>query len=308
MYKSISMSWLAKTDLGNLNSGEGAGNITEMKLYDNHRKPYVSGQAVRRALFDTIQRSYPEHFHCSPETPCTDIVTCWGCDLRGFLSPEKETGGQRRWSPIKVTPALGQLRSEIISDLLTRHSDIGKEDRKSTDMRLAHVQMTENIYKLSLVIDIANVGKEIRPKIEKSGKKEKVTGYKVVTDVSIEERKKRVMAVLDGIYHLSGFAKQSRAMNSLSPEILLISLKKTYNQRGLSVLDLDDEGNLKNLDGLHIFLKEHEILGDQLCVGWTPGIIKNEAEVREVLDSFQVPVISIIEAIEWAKSQLRECL
>ncbi|MBA4493251.1 type I-B CRISPR-associated protein Cas7/Cst2/DevR [Paenactinomyces guangxiensis] len=303
MVKSIALTWLSKTDLSNLNSGEGAGNLTELKVYDNGRKPYVSGQAVRRALFDTIQRSHPERFRCSPETPCGDVENCWSCDLRGFLAPEEKKGGTRRWSPVKASPALGQVAKEIVSDLLTRHSDITKENRESKDMRLAHVQMMDNIYKLNLVIDTENVGRVQEPTIVTEGKKQRVTGWHTTVQVSEEERILRLHALMDGVYHLSGFAKQARQLSSLAPECLILSLKQTYNQRGLSTMDLDAE-NRMDPEGLMLFLKEAKHLGDRICVGWAPGIVSNEKEIRKIFEQYQVPVLSVFEAIEWAKTEM----
>lgn len=302
MTKSIHLQWLSKTNLSNLNAGEGAGNLTELKLYDSGRKPYVSGQSVRRALLDTVARSYKESFLCTPERPCTDVEQCWGCDLRGFLAPEEGVGGTRRWSPIKASPGLGQIPSEIVTDLLTRHSDVEKEGRESKDMRLAHVQMMENIYKINVIIDVAHVGLVEEPVFEGKGKKSTFAGWQEVTRINNEEKRERIHALLDAIYHLSGFAKQARAVASLAPEVLLIALKDTYNQRGQQALDMEADGSI-NVERLKVLLKEHKLLGDELCVGWTPGIIANEDEVQDVLTEANVPVMSPLEAIQWAKDQ-----
>lgn len=302
MVKAIALNWLAKTDLSNLNAGEGAGNITELKLYGNGKKPYVSGQAIRRALFDTLQRHYQEHFLCTAERPCQNVEHCWGCDLRGFLATEEGKSGKRRWSPIKVSPALGQIANEIVSDLLTRHSD-------ENDQRLAHVQMMENIYKVNLIIDVENVGRVVEPIIEKNKKKDKGTfkGYQTTLDLEPEKRLERVSAILDAVYHLSGLAKQARAVSSLAPEILFVTVKTTYNQRGLHYLDLDQNRKM-HVERLTVGLNEHQLLGDQLCVGWTPGIVRNETEVQQVLQAQGIPMMSVLEAIKWAKSQLRDHL
>lgn len=305
MVKSIALTWLSKTDLSNLNSGEGAGNVTELKLYDENSKPYASGQSVRRALFDSIQREHPENFKCTPESPCGDVENCWSCDLRGFLAPEEGAGGTRRWSPVKVSPAFGQLRREIVSDLLTRHSDLKKENRDSKDMRLAHVQLTDNIYRLSVVVDVMNIGKVVEPLTEKKGKKERVVGWKDTVNISGEERKTRGQALLDGIYHLSGFAKQARSSASLAPELLMIVAKNSYNQRGQQVFDLDDSSQV-NIERLKLLLKEYQILKDEVCIGWTPGVIENEDEVKQVFQEFDIPVKTVIETIQWAKEKLEK--
>ena len=87
--KGITMVWLSKTDLSNLNAGEGGGgNVTELKTYDNRRKPYASGQSVRHALREAIERNNPDVFRCTPESPCGDVNNCWLCDLFGYLNPK----------------------------------------------------------------------------------------------------------------------------------------------------------------------------------------------------------------------------
>ena len=123
-FKGITMVWLSKTDLSNLNAGEGGGgNVTELKTYDNGLKPYASGQSVRHALRESIERNNPGVFLCTPESPCGDVENCWLCDLFGYLNPKLGEGFDRRWSPIKATPALGQIANDIVTDLLIRMSD-----------------------------------------------------------------------------------------------------------------------------------------------------------------------------------------
>ena len=113
-FKGITMVWLSKTDLSNLNAGEGGGgNVTELKTYDNGLKPYASGQSVRHALRESIERNNPGVFLCTPESPCGDVQNCWLCDLFGYLNPKLGEGFDRRWSPIKATPALGQVANDI---------------------------------------------------------------------------------------------------------------------------------------------------------------------------------------------------
>ncbi|OWZ83738.1 type I-B CRISPR-associated protein Cas7/Cst2/DevR [Natranaerobius trueperi] len=303
--KSLSLIWLSKSDLSNLNSGEGGGNLTELKLYDNKTKPYVSGQSMRRALFDTVAREYEDVFKCTPELPCTDIENCWGCDLRGFLATEENVGGSKRWSPLKVSPALGQLKKELVTDLLTRHSDIEKEGMKSKDQRMAYVQMVDNLYKMSLVIDTANIGRVVEPEITGNKSDKKFAGWNETVNISGDDKKERVNATLDAVFNLSGFAKQARSMSDLSPDILFLSIKETYNQRGQQIFDLDENGKL-NIDKVETILKEHQLLGNEIILGLTPGILDedNEKELTDLFDSYGVQVVSVLEAINWAKEKV----
>ncbi|MFZ5942943.1 MAG: type I-B CRISPR-associated protein Cas7/Cst2/DevR [Bacillota bacterium] len=302
--KCISLTWLAQADLSNLNSGQGSGNFTELKTYDYGQKPYVSGQATRTALFDTIARTHPDKFICTPERPCADVENCWGCDLRGFLAPKEGVGGDRRWSPVKVTPGLGQLSGDITNDLLTRHSVMDKEgDKQSKDNRIAHVQMTENIYKFGLVIDVENVGKIKVPITEGKGKEERVVDWKVEVDIGEEARKERIKTLLDGVYNLSGFAKQARAAASLAPDVLLVTVQDTYNQRGLKALELAEDGHIKE-DLLDYYLAENLNGGNKIFFGMSPGLAKNEQQVKDIFKKYGVEVLRVSQVIDKVRELL----
>ena len=86
------------------------------------------------------------------------------------MDPKPGQGSNRRWSPIKATPALGQVASEIVTDLLIRMSDKPKSEDKtellddtntetetarSTDQRIAYVQIMSNVYRIGLSLDVA---------------------------------------------------------------------------------------------------------------------------------------------------------
>ena len=301
--KAITLVWLTRADLSNLNSGQGSGNLTELKTYAHGTKPYISGQATRTALFDTIARTHPDKFKCTSERPCADVRGCWSCDLRGFLATKEGEGGERRWSPVKVTPGLGQIHSEIVTDLLTRSSVIEKEDRGSKDMRIANVQMAENIYRFALVLDVANVGLVRTPVLSGEKKEQRVTGWAVSVDIEEQERMERIAALLDAVFNLSGFAKQARAAASMAPELLLAIVQDTYNQRGLKALELDDVGNVK-IDLLASALQENLDLGNTVYFGGNAGIVPNWNEVAESLVGHDVEVMPVHKVIQALKETL----
>lgn len=117
-------------------------------------------------------------------------------------------------------------------------------------------------------------------------------GWDVQVDIGEAERAKRVTALLNGVYNLSGFAKQARAAASLAPDIILVSLQETYNQRGLKALELDDNGNIQ-LDLLDYALAQHKDEGNQLFFALTPGIVKNEDAVKELLNEHNLEPLRV---------------
>ena len=296
--KGITMVWLSKTDLSNLNAGEGGGgNVTELKTYDNGRKPYASGQSVRHALREAIERNNPGVFLCTSESPCGDVQNCWLCDLFGYLNPKLGEGFDRRWSSIKATPALGQIANDIVTDLLIRMSDREKSDEKQTrDQRIAYVQMMSNVYRTGLSLDVANIGVVVRAKYEGKGKDQAFGGWETVADIKAEERRHRAIAVLEAIGGITDFAKQARNAASLSPDIFIASTHSRYSHRTLRALECEDDGNI-NTDTLRVILQDLQDDGATVFFGFTPHVIKNDDELLETVKEFGLGPINPIRGL-----------
>lgn len=305
-FKSIEISWIFETDLSNMNAGEGSTNLKEIKSYSNGL-PYISGQSMRHALRSAMKREHKDEFKCTPEFPCGDIENCWTCDLFGYLLP---SSGDKRWSPIKASPALGQIRYPITTDLIFRMvEDIkcpecrekiyplaAREGNESItkgkklkcpkcdakfdapyDIRqaLAYKQLIKNVYKSNLSIDLYNIGLLEVPKVED----DKLNGIELIKDIGEEKRLERVKSILNGIYNLSDFANQSREMVNASPDFVVIGLQKQYNHRLASVLKLDENGNINIEQFKSVINDTLRIDGNKIYVGLIKGIVNNESEL-----------------------------
>ena len=295
--KGITMVWLSKTDLSNLNAGEGGGgNVTELKTYDNG-KPYASGQSVRHALREAIERNNPGVFHCTPESPCGDIEKCWLCDLFGYLNPKLGEGFDRRWSPIKATPALGQIANDVVTDLLIRMSDREKsDDSRIRDQRIAYVQMMSNVYRIGLSFDFANIGFARKAKYDGTGNKAEFKGWEKLVDIGLDERRKRAVAALEAIGSIADFAKQARNAASLSPDIFIASTHSRYSHRTLRALECDDDGKV-NTNTLEVILEDLKDVGAELFFGFTPGVVENDDELLDTVKRFGLEKMNPIRAL-----------
>ncbi len=306
--KGVAMVWLSKTDLSNLNAGEGGGgNVTELKTYDNGRKPYASGQSVRHALREAIHRNNPGVFLCVPETPCTKVAECWLCDLFGFLNPKSGEGFDRRWSPIKATPALGQIVSDKVTDLLIRMSGIEKEGKQTADQRIAYVQIMANVYRVGLSLDVANIGKVITPQYDGKGKNATFKEWETTVEIEKEKKIERTIAVLEAIGGLTDFAKQARNAASLAPDIFIASTHTRYSHRTLRALELDDDGDV-NTETLRVVLQDLEDDGAKLFCGFTPGVIQNDDALTHILDEFEIERANPLRALKNLTTHVQEAL
>ena len=323
MKKAIIATWLFKTDLSNLNAGEGSTNLKEIKTYKNGL-PYISGQSVRHALRKAIQRENPDAYKCTVEYPCGDIKDCWLCDVFGYMLPSK---GIKRWSPLKVSPALGQIKTSITTDLILRlvneiecpkcHKNIypltksDKDEEKKEkkyavgqtmtcpeckekfnapyDIRqaLAYKQLISNLYRVSISIDVNALGVEEVPETKGEGKESKIVGikYNKKYDENKEkaERKKRVEAVLNAISNISDFASLSREMTNTNPDVILLSYQNNYNNRLASSLEMDETGNINEERFKAIIEDCLSIEGAKLFAGFIPGTFNNQNEIENIL-------------------------
>lgn len=311
-YKSLEISWIFETDLTNMNAGEGSSNLKEIKSYNNGL-PYISGQSMRHALRESMKRENKDDFKCTPEYPCGNIKDCWTCDLFGYLSPGE---GSKRWSPIKASPALGQIREPITTDLIFRMVEdikcpncgksvnpIAAKEKKVKKIDkggklkcpnckkefeapynimqpLAYKQLIKNIYKTNLSIDIANIGLKEVPKISN----DKLDGVEVIVDIGDDIRLSRVKSIVDAVYNLSDFANQSREMVNASPDFVVIGLQKQYNHRLASVLKMDEEGNINIEQFESVILDALKMEGTKIFAGLIKGVVKNQEKLIECLD------------------------
>lgn len=315
-YKNVEVSWLFETDLTNMNAGEGSTNLKEIKSYNNGL-PYISGQSMRHALRESIRREHKRDFKCTPEYPCGDIEDCWTCDLFGYLLPSE---GSKRWSPIKAAPALGQIRRDITTDLIFRMVEdikcpecgdsiypLAARDGEKTIEKdkplkcpncdkqfkapysirqaIAYKQLINNIYKTNLSIDLANLGVEEVPKVDFD--KDKLDGVEEIKKIDDDEKLKRVISILNGIYNLADFANQSREMVNASPDFVVIGLQKQYNHRLASTLKMDESGNINIGQFVSVINDVLKMEGTEIYVGLIKGIISNESELINVLNELE---------------------
>lgn len=323
--KCIIATWLFKTDLSNMNAGEGSTNLKELKTYNNGL-PYISGQSVRHALRKAIQRENQEAFNCTPEFPCGQIDDCWLCDMFGYLLPKE---GAKRWSPIKASPAMGQIRSSVTTDMIFRmvqdiecskcHEKIyplaarGKNEEGSVKVKnitqgsklkcpkcneefeapydirqaIAYKQLTDNIYRANISIDIGALGVDEIPKIIGEGKDAKMAGMNYKTKYDDTERKKRAISVLNAISNISDFANQSREMTNASPDVVLVSVQNEYNHKLSSSLRMDEDGKI-DANAFEDVLNDCLTLPNtKIFAGIISGIISNESDIKGVLEDLK---------------------
>lgn len=251
--KAICISMLIKADIANPNAGWGEGNITVMKkitLNDGSRHPYISGQALRRYLRDTLvgqniisaEEMSPQSAGSDPKSP---ILTegkptkYLDDDIFGFMGAVKgET--RRRESPLRVSAAFGLSPYQGDRDLGTKSKlDVTKDSEEGGSM--FETEITNNIFRTTWLIELDRVGcgwnyettdtlDELRkekvtlPQIEKKSKKQGNKNVEYDTfffKIDNTERKKRVANVIKALKYYRGGARCGRLLLDLTPRFIV---------------------------------------------------------------------------------------
>ena len=287
--KGIELVWLSKTDLTNLNSGEGGTNLVDVKKYLKYgvEFPYVSGQAMRFYLREAIRRNLSDtEFMCTPNDKgenCGDEEKCINCDLFGYMLPKKGEGAGVRVSPVKVSPAMGLLPLDENStiDFLTRkkHKAVGEK----AEGDIVNVELGVNIYKCGISIDIRRVGTN-----EELDEESKILSLKPFIDD--DKREKRINKVLNAVQFISDYSKQSRLLTDFTPDIVLGASQTRYSHRLQKAFELDEKRNL-NLDRFSTIVNEMKDYCN-IYFGIIPGIIVNENEVKTKAEELGIETLT----------------
>lgn len=304
--KGISIVWLSKTDLTNLNAGEGETNYIDVKKFKKEgiEFPYVSGQAMRFYIKEAIRRDLKKgEYMCIPNDKgetCGNIQKCILCDLFGFMSVIKKGtpwpgyekghpgGAETRVSPVKVSPAMGllPLDENMVIDFLTRKKPQETTEKLTGD--IVNVEIGTNIYKCGISIDVLRVGgDEIIDQKERT-----ISGMDYV--IKNNERNDRIKKVLESLRVLTDYSKQARLLTDFTPDIICITFQSKYSHRVQKLFEFvkEDGKIVRKLDTKRLkeILDDIKDYSDKILFGMGSGIIENEDKVREIFQEFGIDV------------------
>ena len=296
-FKGIELVWLTETDLTNLNAGEGGTNIVDVKKFRKQgvEYPYVSGQAMRFYLRESVRRELPEStFMCTPNDKgetCGDISKCWNCDLFGFMTTIKGTGAVTRVSPVKVSPAIGLLPLDDNStiDFLTRKKRVEAGEKAKGD--IVNVELGVNIYKCGISIDVQRIGYE-----EEVDQDSKVLKFVDKLNNDGAERNLRIRSVVSGIKYLADYSKQARLLTDFTPDVILGAVQQRYSHRLQKAFEIDNNKNL-NIERFKSIINDMKGYGT-IYFGLLPGLLNNEQQVKKIAAELELEVLQPQEVFE----------
>lgn len=215
--KSITITYLSKISLASLNGSDSdADNINTIKkvtLENGSELPYISSQAIRRALRDQLQtlgwelseitpgsEKHPPFTKCDPAKFIDD-------DLFGYMNAKDET--DLRTSPIRVESLIALSKYQGDLDFGTNLMGI----EKGGNPNIYETEIHSGIYRGTILIELDRIGK----------------GNGFEEELGNDEKKKRVNAFIDAFQNLWSSGRQSRFLADISPKFIAAAVMYSKN-------------------------------------------------------------------------------
>ena len=246
--KSLTITYLSKVSFASLNGSDSdADNINTIKkitLVNNEELPYVSSQAIRRALRDQLQNlgwnlseivgdedsKHPPKTQCDPTNFIDD-------DLFGFMDAQKETN--KRTSPIRVESLIAL--SKYQGDLDFGTNFMGME--KGINPNIYETEIHSGVYRGTILIELDRIGK----------------GEGFENELSDAEKIKRVEAFIDSFQNLWSSGRQSRFLADISPKFFAAAIM--YSKNPIFLEAVNEPIKISELESVtndySDFIKEH---------------------------------------------------
>jgi CRISPR-associated protein Cst2 len=217
--KALTITFLTPVSLGSLNgSDKEADNLSSIKKLTRGTRtyPYVSSQAVRRALRDQLGvmgHSLSEGQEAK-EKKGAAITRCLPADyidddLFGFMDASKG-GTHKRTSPVRVSPLLALDPYEGDIDFGTNYMSVDK----GGDPNIFETEIHGGLYRGTILVELDAVGRSRQGEGTSAAEPEKPW------NLGAGEKAARVNALLSALQHLWSSGRQSRFLADISPKFI----------------------------------------------------------------------------------------
>jgi CRISPR-associated protein Cst2 len=268
--KCLNISFIFRTSVGSINSSFTEENISIVKkvtLPDGNEIPYVSGQAMRRYFRDkweemglkispvhrvTVGEAASAGSECNPVDYIDD-------DLFGFMLAKKgETN--KRTSPVRVSPAVAFFHYQEDRDLGVRITEEGKKDPTKM-MPPFETEVYYNYFICSLLVDLERIG---RFGDDNYGKK------RAPKDLSVDDKRKRLKALIEAMRHLWGGGKQARFLTDISPKFVIYTRQSAKKPIFLERIEMKEDETIDARSIANTLDDESDIV-ERVIVGIADG-------------------------------------
>lgn len=232
--KALTLTYLTPVSFASLNgSDKEADNISSIKKIKVGKEdyPYVSSQAVRRALRNqlevlgqTLSEGEAAKIAKGAATTKQEPSNYIDDDLFGYMGTEEAAAGKKgkatkRTSVVRVSPLVAL--NPYLGDLDFGTNYMGT--KAGGDPNIFETEIHSGLYRGSILIELDRVG----------------TGDGFDKDLGNKEKAKRVKDLLSAIKNLWASGRQSRFLADIAPKFVASAMLKTKNPIFLESIQVD---------------------------------------------------------------------
>jgi len=287
---SITITYLSKVTFASLNGSDkevdNINPIKKVRLQNGEELPYVSSQAIRRALRDKLKEmgndvSPVDTASVTKGAPKTALnpMQYIDDDLFGYMDAAAGQAGEKgtsttRTSPIRVESlvALNSYKDDL--DFATNF--MGKEI--GSDPNIFETEIHSGIYRGTILIELDRIG---------CG--EGFEGEKKDNDKELKDKEKaeRILAFLDSFKSLWSSGRQTRFLADISPKFIAAAYMKSKNPIFLESVKVEDDNNI-NITELETVVQDYKefIKDDNYVFAAQSSVFKTNDKIKNLADGF----------------------
>ncbi|AQG80466.1 type I-B CRISPR-associated protein Cas7/Cst2/DevR [Spirosoma montaniterrae] len=281
---SLTITYLSKVSFASLNGGDKeVDNIVTIKkvtLDNGDQLPYLSSQAVRRALRDKLEEL---GWAVSPVAKASedkgaaktslDPAQYIDDDLFGFMDAAKGKDAEKgkatvRTSPVRVEALLALTKYQEDLDFGTNYMAKKVEGGQPN---IFETEIHSGIYRGTILIELDRVG--AGEGFEKTGK------------LSADERAKRVQGLIDAFQTMWSSGRQSRFLADISPKFMAAACMNSKNPIFLEAVRTDRNGQV-DVAALQTVLSDYDQFITSSVLATQEGVFGKAEGVVSLKDGF----------------------
>ncbi len=278
--KALTLTYLTPVSFASLNgSDKEADNISSIKKISvgTEQLPYVSSQAVRRALrnqLEVLNRTLSEGVSASQakgaatteQKPAEYIDD----DLFGYMGTETGSDGAKgkstkRTSVVRVSPLIAQNPYMGDLDFGTNYMGV----KAGGDPNIFETEIHSGMYRGTILIELDRVG----------------SGDGFDKDIDNKEKAARVKDLLTAIKNLWASGRQTRFLADISPKFVAAAMLKTKNPIFLESIQV--KGNVLNTEMIKETLSDYSVETVASVIGMRNGVFVGDVDnSKSIGDAF----------------------
>lgn len=269
--KALTLTYLTPVSFASLNgSDKEADNISSIKKISvgTEQLPYVSSQAVRRALRNQLEvlgeklsegvtASQAKGAATTEQEPAKYIDD----DLFGYMGTETGSDGAKgkstkRTSVVRVSPLIAQNPYMGDLDFGTNYMGV----KAGADPNIFETEIHSGMYRGTILIELDRVG----------------SGDGFDKDIDNKDKAVRVKNLLIAIKNLWASGRQTRFLADISPKFVAAAMLKTKNPIFLESIQV--KGNVLNTEMIKETLSDYSAETVASVIGMRKGVFAGEVE------------------------------